>query len=52
MVPFLHHALAAHEATRTCEQDDDGDQVDDDLVQAGQGFEHHGHRGKAFEDAE
>jgi hypothetical protein len=27
----LHHALAAHQATRPDQQDDHGNQIDDDL---------------------
>lgn len=48
---FLHHALATHEATGAGQQDNDCDKVDDDLVDAGQDVDDHGHRCKALKDA-
>ena len=36
MVLVLHHAFAAHQAARQCQQHDDRDEVDDDLVDSGQ----------------
>src|SRR5690606_9941946 len=48
----LHHAAAAEQASRTHEQDDDGDQVDDDLIDAGEDRLDFGHRCEALQDAE
>mmetsp|Transcript_23278 Transcript_23278/g.40216 ORF Transcript_23278/g.40216 Transcript_23278/m.40216 type:complete len:543 (-) Transcript_23278:1165-2793(-) len=48
----LHHAFATHQATGTCQQNDDGHQIDDDLVQAGQNLQDLAHGCKALKDTQ
>src|SRR3546814_9657467 len=48
----LHDALAAQQAARAHEQDDHGDQIDDDLVDAGDDALDLVHRREGLQDAE
>src|SRR3546814_16669862 len=48
----LHDALAAQQAERAHEQDDHGDQIDDDLVDAGDDDLDIVHRREGLQDAE
>src|SRR5690606_10312961 len=48
----LHHAAPAKQATGTNEKNNDGDEIDDDLVDAGDDGLHLVHRGEGLQDAE